>query len=166
MNTSVFARGCQAVVGGAVAGGVLVVCQGLGAPGDEPHPHVRLIQEHFERFNEHDAAGVAALATDDVAWYSIEGDQIITNSEGADGLVTGLEQYFGAIPTVRARLEHVHAKGSFAMAREVVSWSTPQGERRAQASFSCYQIHEGKVRAVWYFPAEAEAEGEAAEGGP
>jgi len=135
----------------------MLVASGCGSQpksGQTVSPNVSLVREHFQLFNNHDAAGVRALATDDVAWYTIEGGELATNSVGADQLESSLGQYFAALPSVRADLEHIHAAGSYVMARERVSWTNAEGERRSQASYSCYEIRDGKINAVWYFPAE------------
>lgn len=140
-----------------IAAAIISVGGCAGQPADAEHPHVQVVRDHFASFNDHDTAGIHALATDDVVWFTIEGDQMLAMNEGADGLVTELASYFEALPSVHAEIEHIHAAGSYAMARERVSWTTPDGATRSQSAFSCYQFRDGKIRAVWYFPAEQDA---------
>ncbi len=121
---------------------------------DGDHPHERLLRRQVETFNRHDAEGFRGLVTDDVAWYMVEGDEVVAYSEGVGALVSGMEGYFAGTPGVRAELEHVHAAGSYAFARERVSWTGADGGTRSQAAYCCYEIRDGRINAVWYFPAE------------
>jgi len=133
---------------------VSIGCSTRLAQSPAEHPHIQIVRDHFECFNNHDAAGVRALATDGVAWYTIDNDRLVTNSSGAEQLESSLQQYFTAIPSVQASLDHIHAEGSYAMARERVNWTNAKGMLQSQSSYSCYEIIDGKIHAVWYFPAE------------
>ncbi len=113
-----------------------------------------LVREHFEYFNEHDVEALTDLVADDVAWYTIEGGEITPNAKNSEELADGLFQYFEGVPTVSAELEHLHAAGSFVVARERVRWETSAGKEQSQASYSVYEIRDDAIQAVWYFRAE------------
>ena len=125
-----------------------------GCAAGESGPSIQLVREHFARFNAHDAPGLGALSSEDVAWYTISGDSITPNAQGNEAVIDGLTQYFEALPSVRAELEHVHAAGSYVIARERVAWTGPDGGERSQAAYSVYEIREGEISNVWYFEAE------------
>ena len=43
--------------------------------------------------------------------------------------------------------------GSFVAIREHVRWQTETGEK-SQAALAVYEVRDGKIRRVWYYPAE------------
>ena len=114
----------------------------------------QLVIDHFSRFNAHDINGMQELVWDDVAWYTIERDEMVANANGIEELTDGLTAYFEALPSVRAQIEHIHSAGSFAVARERVVWLDKEGVEQSQASYSVYQIRDGKIESIWYFAAE------------
>jgi hypothetical protein len=139
--------------------GIVLVFMGIGAGGCATSPpmaqqHIQLVRDHFAQFNDHDIEGMRQFVTDDVAWYSIEGDELGVSARGVEALVAGLTGYFAALPSVRAEIEHVHAAGSYAVARERVTWLDAEGNEKSQAAYSMYQMVDGKIESVWYFPAE------------
>ena len=51
-------------------------------------------------------------------------------------------------------LEDSLVSGRFVTVRERASWTSESGEERSQASVAVYEIRDGLVARVWYYPAE------------
>jgi len=115
---------------------------------------VGVIEAYVDAFNARDPEAIGALATDDVAWHFVSGDALATESRGRASLVDGMRGYFASFSTARAELEFVRAGGSFAVGRERVTWSGPEGEERSRASLAVYELEGGLLKNVWYFPSE------------
>ena len=62
--------------------------------------------------------------------------------------------YFNALPSARATLESSMVSGSYVTARERASWKTKDGTERSQAALAVYEIRDGLIARVWYYPAE------------
>lgn len=98
-------------------------------------------------FNEHDAAKMASLVTDDFELYYFD-------NEGKAGLgTTGPAQlekemtgYFKARPDVKSTVAAEIAGERFVSFREQIVGG--------KSSLAVYEIHEGKVKRAWYYPAE------------
>ena len=149
MRSGMYLRGIIAIA--------LTVLVGAGGCATKPSmsmPSTQLVRDHMSRFNAQDIEGLGELVTDDIAWYTIEDDTMVAHAQGVDGLIDGLTQYFEALPTVRAEIEHIHTAGSFVVARERVTWLDKEGKEQSQASYAIYQIQDGKIESVWYFEAE------------
>lgn len=127
---------------------------GCSGDGGGPRASLRLVESYIRAFNDHDPSAIGGLAAEDVAWHYVAGDGLATESRGRGSLVEGMTGYFESLPMVRAELEHVHAEGSFAVGRERLFWRDSGGAERSQAAYAVYEIRDGLLRNVWYFPAE------------
>ena len=116
--------------------------------------NVLLIQSHVADFNNQDVEGLVANMAEDFVWVQVNGAETAVEADSAEGLRSGMAGYFKAVPSVRSSLEHIHASGSFVVARERVHWTGGNGQERSQASWSVYEVRDGVIHAVWYFPAE------------
>jgi len=116
--------------------------------------NVRLIQSHVADFNNQDVEGLVANMAEDFVWVQVDGAETAVEASSAEGLRSGMAGYFKAVPSVRSSLEHIHASGSYVVARERVRWTGGDGQERSQASWSVYEVRDGVIHAVWYFPAE------------
>ena len=48
----------------------------------------------------------------------------------------------------------IKVSGRYVTVRERASWTSKSGEKRSQASLAVYEIRDGLVARVWYYPAE------------
>lgn len=116
--------------------------------------NMRLIQSHVADFNNQDVEGLVANMAEEFVWVQVDGAETAVEADSAEALRSGMAGYFKAVPSVRSSLEHIHASGSYVVARERVRWTGGDGQERSQASWSVYEVRDGVIHAVWYFPAE------------
>lgn len=114
---------------------------------------IEVVESQIEAFNAHDATALAELVSDDFVWLSVQGDTIDVAVQGRTALRESMKRYFESVPSVRSTLESAVATGPFVAVRERVRWKEDEGRTRSQASLAVYQIEEGRIRRVWYFPA-------------
>jgi hypothetical protein len=115
------------------------------------------VRRYVEAFNRHDVAAMIAQAAPDVQWHSLIGDSLVTEAAGRVALERGLTSYFRSYPSVRSTLGVLSSNGPYVSGRELVQWEQ-NGVRKSQASLSVYEIREGRVLRVWYYPAVAEGD--------
>ena len=66
----------------------------------------------------------------------------------------GMTSYFESTPSARSIIEDSMVSGRYVTVRERASWKTGSGEERSQASVAVYEIRDGLIARVWYYPAE------------
>jgi uncharacterized protein (TIGR02246 family) len=121
-------------------------------------PEVAVVRAALAAYNKHDAAAVAALYADDIAWFSVgaDGKQSV-EGDGREAIEKWLTGYFKNLPDVRAEITDVTQTGSHVSFRERVTWTAKDGTKRAQSSIGIYEVRDGKVKRAWYFPSAREA---------
>lgn len=119
-----------------------------GAP--EPDPR-QIVERFLEAFNRHDVEAMLALAHPDVQWLSVDGDKISVETAGQAALRDSMKGYFASLPTVRSTFESTLVAGPYVTVVERARWQGKSGER-TQAALAVYEVREGKVRRVWYYP--------------
>jgi hypothetical protein len=60
--------------------------------------------------------------------------------------------YFASVRDVASVIEHTTVTGPYVAFRERVSWTGKSG-RRSQAALGVYEVRDGLVKRVWYYPA-------------
>jgi ketosteroid isomerase-like protein len=125
------------------------------APTPGETAQAKVLHAYLAAFNRHDAAAVAALLAPRVKWMTVDTDKLTVEGEGRDAVRTWLESYFKAQPDVRTEFLSLEQTGILLAVRERVTW-TMGGKSRRQQSHAVYEIRDGLVRNVWYFPAVRE----------
>ena len=128
---------------------ISVLCQ------DSPKVDARLtvVRAMVEAFNAHDVEAMIAHVHEDVAWLNLNGNGISVEVEGSAALAEGMTSYFASIPTARAEIVSEMTSGPYVILRERAFWKTKDGER-SQSALAVYEVRDGKVKRVWYYPAE------------
>ena len=93
-----------------------------------------------------------ALANDDIVWLSVDGDKTDVMTNGAEAMREEMKGYFGPDANPKSAVEILKSHGPFVTTLERAYWMR-DGEENSQASFAVYEVIEGKVRRVWYYPA-------------
>lgn len=88
------------------------------------------------------------------SWYTVVGDTTKLAMQGRAAQRSGLVSYFKGLPDVRSELEGVMANGPWVMASERVRWTSTKSGPQERVSISVYEIRDGLIKRVWYFPAE------------
>ena len=123
---------------------------GLGSEGLSPEEAVKKL---IAAFNAHDVDAMVAMVDPKVQWLSLNGSKIAVEADGSEALAKGMGGYFKALPSARSTVESIMVSGSFVAVRERAHWSA-KGEDRSQAALAVYQVRDGKILRVWYYPAE------------
>ena len=124
-----------------------------GASAQDPEPSLEIVLQMMKAFTAQDPEAMSATLADDIGWYSIVGDTLTVQAEGKDELLTGLRSYFESIPTAHSEVEESFVSGKYVLIRERGYWHE-DGVQRSQSSLAVYEIREGLIARVWYFPAE------------
>ena len=112
-----------------------------------------IIREFQTAFNKQDTAAMLALAASDAQWYNVQGNKIEIEVDGKPALEKWLTGYFKSCPSCRSEIESLMAAGSYVTVHERAMWETKAG-KKAQKALAVYEVREGLIRRVWYFPAE------------
>lgn len=111
-----------------------------------------IVRSFIEAFNNHDVGAMATLVDENMVWLSVQGDSVLAEASGREELVRQMEGYFATAPSIRSEAQDLITTGSFVSFRERVYWEGDQGEQ-TQASLAVYEIREGLIVHVWYYPA-------------
>ena len=114
---------------------------------------IATVERFVEAFNEHDVEKMLELVHQEIQWFSLSGDSIGVETEGAVALAEGMRGYFAAIPSSRSTIEEIMEAGRFVSVRERVEWEGKSGTR-TQSALAVYEIEDGLIRRVWYYPAQ------------
>ncbi len=110
------------------------------------------VEAFVAAFNRRDMDAILELAHADIEWLSLNAAEISIESRGAAALESSLSSYFESCPSCRSTVAVAAVNGTFVSAVETAYWEA-SGVLRSQASLSVYEIIDGLVVRVWYFPA-------------
>ena len=115
-------------------------------------PQETVVRQFVDAFNRKDLDGMMALADTGISWLSVIGDSTRLEVHGQAGLRVSMESYFRSLPTSRSTLETVRSMDRWVSAWERATWDAPEGPR-TQFALSVYEVEDGRVRRVYYYPA-------------
>jgi hypothetical protein len=75
---------------------------------------------------------------------------------GRDALAEMLIAYRNSNPTVVGKTRDWSQNGPYIAVTETASWTTQDGSKQSQSATSVYEMEDGLIRRVWYFPAVAD----------
>ena len=119
----------------------------------QPANHETVVRKFEAAFNKHDVAAMTALVADDVQWLSVNGDKLSVETSNKAALSAWLTSYFKNCPSCHSEFEAVMVAGSFVTVHERAVWEGKSGPK-TQRSLSVYEVRNGLIRRVWYYPAE------------
>lgn len=111
------------------------------------------VRAFVEAFNARDIDAMDALVTDDVAWLSITPDGLRTETEGRAALQSAMVSYFSSCSSCRSTLGPLLESAQRVAVVETAHWQTDDGPK-SQQSMAVYELDDGRIRRVHYFPAE------------
>lgn len=120
-------------------------------------PEAILLRAYLDAFNRHEADAVAAFCAETFKWHSLEGDKASIDAESRTQLRDWLTGYFKSLPTVRSEFLTIDQAGPFLSVRERASWENKAGQRVSQQGFGVYEIRDGLIQRVWYYPSVKDA---------
>jgi len=124
-----------------------------GASAQEPDPSLQLVLKMIKAFTAQDPETMSATLADDIGWYAILGDTLTVQAESKEALLTGLRSYFESTPSAHSEVEESFVSGKYVVIRERGYWHE-DGVQRSQSSLAVYEVRNGLIARVWYFPAE------------
>jgi hypothetical protein len=127
--------------------GIALFAQGVLASGNK-----ETVENLVEAFNRHDIDAMLELTTDDLRWMSIANEQLSIEASNQGELREAMSSYFASTPSARAEIRSITESGPFVHTVEEAFWSF-NGAEKSQCSVAVYEILEGNVHNVWYFPA-------------
>lgn len=113
----------------------------------------RTLRTYLDAFNRHDPAAVAAMLSPTVKWFSVDSDKLNLEGDGREAVRLWLTQYFQSQPDVRSEFLSLEQTGILVAVREEVTWTDASRARHRQQSHGVFQIRQGLITHVWYFPA-------------
>jgi hypothetical protein len=120
-------------------------------------PEAVLLRAYLDAFNRHEAGAVAAFCADHFKWFSVDGDKASVDADGRAKLEEWLVGYFKSFPMVRSEFLSVEQTGAFLTVRERVAWDNKEGKRTSQQAIGIYEIRDGLIQRVWYYPSVKDA---------
>ena len=115
----------------------------------------RVVRDFVDAYNRHDVSAMLALTDTAVTWLSIIGDSVRVETRGAAALRRSMEGYFRSVPTARSTIEALRVVGPWVTVEERAHWTAAAGPR-SQAAVAVYEVRDGRIRRVWYYPAVRE----------
>lgn len=115
---------------------------------------LQVVEEQLDAFNRHDVEAMAAQVAPDFVWFSVDGDEVRVEVRGRIALAEGMRSYFASLPSVRSEVEGTLVSGAFVTLRERAIWTDESGIERSQAALGVYEVRDGLIQRVWYYPAE------------
>lgn len=124
----------------------------MAATVDAPGGSEQVVRAFIAAYNRHAVPDLLALADTGIVWLSVEGDSVRVEARGRAALEQSLTGYFRQVPSTRSDVESLSALGPWVSVRERARWQGANGPR-TQAALSVYEVRDGLVRRVWYYPA-------------
>lgn len=124
----------------------MLLCLLFAAPALAAEP-LEVAEALVGAFNRHDPAAMAALVAPDFELYYVDdaGKAALALS-GPESLKKEMTGYFAALPEVRSKIvDSVGGERFVAFREQIVGGAS---------SLAVYEVREGLIRRVWYYPAE------------
>lgn len=147
--------GARILVGLAVAFMLTGSAAALAAMGGQETP-VRspgeVIQSQLAAFNAGDVEAMVANVSENFIYWAVDSDYSERQLQGRAAFRRSMEEYFASVPGARAEIEQMIPAGEFVAARERAYW-LQNGQEVSQASLAVYEVRDGLIVTVWYYPA-------------
>jgi hypothetical protein len=132
----------------------LVLAGCATVPQATPSSSQQIVSKYVEAYNARDLEGMSALAHPDIEWLNIEESKVSSAANGKVDLMAQMGDYFSSPQVTTSTLSGFSVNGSYVAVTETAHWKTSNGETKQQAAIAVYQLTDGLIRRVWYYPAE------------
>ena len=126
----------------------------LGDPVSVEQVEPSVVSLYTQAYNDRDIDGMSALMHPDIQWLSIEGDEVVVFADGKPDLVNQMSEYMSSPQVTTSSLSGLIINGSFQAVKETARWPRPDGTTGEQAALAVYELDDGLIRRVCYYPAE------------
>jgi ketosteroid isomerase-like protein len=120
-------------------------------------PEAIVLRAYLDAGNRLDADSVAALCAENFAWYNVESDKVVPEVQGRAKLRDWLLGYYRDLPSARSEFLAIEQTGPFLSVRERTTWKNKEGKPLSQQAVGVYEIRDGLIQRVWYFPSAKDA---------
>lgn len=125
----------------------------LGACAEKPAAANAVIAAHVAGFNAQDMAAMAAQEHPDIEWFSVNGADMSLEVAGRDALGEVMKDMFESPTKVRGTLRDWSVNGNYIAVTETAQWAGKDGAPQAQSALTVYEMEDGLIRRVYYYPA-------------
>ncbi|WP_370339413.1 nuclear transport factor 2 family protein [Parvularcula marina] len=131
----------------------ILLLTGIGHAEPAEMPASRdVIEDFVAAYNAKDLDGMMALAHPDIEWIAIDGSESEVFSAGTAALAEEMTGHFSSATFPHSELSNWSVNDDFVAVTETARWTGADGEEKAQSSIAVYQLEEGLIRRVWYYP--------------
>lgn len=141
----------KAMIRPSVAAASLFLCANALAQTATPEAAVRA---NAAAFNAQNVEALVATVAEEFAWFNVEGEKTTAETRGREALRSGMTGYFKSLPSAKSEIESLSVNGAFVSVKERAKWKSKGGEDRSQAALAIYEVREGLIKRVWYFPSQ------------
>lgn len=117
-------------------------------------PEAIALRAYLDAHNRHEPDAVAALLAPNVKWLALDADKLTVEGDGREAMRAWLKRYYTSLPDVRAEFLSIEQTGAYLSVRERATWTTKEGVKRSQHGHGVFEIRDGLIVRVWYFPAQ------------
>ena len=111
-----------------------------------------LVLAFIEAYNVQDVDQMLAMVAADIRWMNVDGVRIRLQTVGKEALGSGMRGYFDNLPSARAEVRDIRQLDDFVTVVEAALWEA-NGVAQSQCAISVYQVADGLISNVWYYPA-------------
>ncbi|WP_114521528.1 nuclear transport factor 2 family protein [Altererythrobacter sp. ZODW24] len=113
-----------------------------------------IVSAYVEAYNARDLAAMEALMHPQIQWISVEDGKSVIVADGREELAAQMKSYLASATTTNSTLDGFTRNGRFLAVKETAHWSDANGQAASQSSIAVYELDDGLVLRVWYYPAE------------
>ena len=135
---------------------IIALAMAAALQGTPPGASEKQVRDFVEAFNARNIDGMLARAADGIQWLTVDGAKVGVETEGKDALRASMAKYFQQCPSCKSEIVWLKTAGSRVTALERANWTNRAGVALSQSSLSVYELKDGRILRVYYFPAERE----------
>lgn len=120
----------------------------------EPASEREVIEAYVEAYNLGDIDTIISLTDENLEWLSVEDGETTVLHDDKPHLMSLLSEYFASGGGTTSTLSDWGTTGAYTSVVETAHWTTDTGEPREQSAIAVYEIRDGLILRVWYYPAE------------
>lgn len=114
---------------------------------------LEIVTAYVAAYNARDIDAMAAMMHDDIMWIAVEEDGVAPMAVGKDDLTDQMRAYVASAGATKSTLGEPVRHGRFLSVTETATWQTADGQNRSQSAGAVYELEDGLIRRVWYYPA-------------
>lgn len=116
------------------------------------HAAIDHVASFMQAYNTHDIDAMLTRMTDDVKWLGVADNQLVVETSNKEALRAAMKAHFAAKPDARSKI-----KGSLALGDTVAvveqAFHLKNGQNLSQCAMSLYQLQDGLIASITYYPA-------------